>query len=447
MSGQERRIVTLHTAHLVVLVSLVNLPAVAAAVFLLFAADLSPAARFSLAALTVASAAVANFLAVRRISFSLSTVANVLRALQEGDYSMRMASNAKHAVLGSVFGEVNALCDKLREERLHIFESRILLRKVLREIDVAVFVFDDETKLELLNEAGERYLGMQASAALRQDARTLGLDECIEGATPRVLTHTSAGGAQRWELRRGGFREGGVPHQLLLLSDITRTLHNEERLAWLRIIRTLRHEINNSLAPISSIAESLLALLTKDPRPEHWEEDLCRGVEIIAGRSESLHTFIEAYSKIAQLPEPCLAPMGVRDWIGHTVALESNASGPIALHEGPDVTIRADQGQLEHLLINLVRNALEAGSGKNEGVAVGWSVVDDWLHVWVDDAGEGVANPVDCFTPLFSTKPGGEGIGLSLSRQIAEAHGGTLSLENHADGPGCRASLRLPMAR
>jgi signal transduction histidine kinase len=244
-------------------------------------------------------------------------------------------------------------------------------------------------------------------------------------------------------VRRGTFRQSGLPHQLLVLTDVSRALSDEERQAWKRLIRVLSHELNNSLAPIKSIADSLLALIIREPAPPDRSEDLRKGLSVIASRSESLSRLMAAYARLARLPPPRLERIAIQDWVRRVVALETRR--PVAIRPGPNVTIQADGGQLDQLLINLVRNAVDATLDANGAVEVGWETRNGQLDVWVRDEGAGLADTANLFVPFYTTKPDGSGIGLALSRQIAEAHGGTLTLSNQVTGPGCEARLTLPV--
>jgi PAS domain S-box-containing protein len=378
-----------------------------------------------------------------RVGRPLQTLSNLLGALREGDFSIRARGAAPDDALGLAMFEVNQLGETLRQQRLGAVEATALLRAVMHEIDVAVFAFDEAQRLRLVNRAGERVLGATAPDVLGQTASEVGLEDCLYGASHRVLEASFFGGGSRWELRRGAFRQEGRPHQLVVLADLSRTLREEERQAWKRLVRVLSHEINNSLAPIHSTAGSLKTLVARAQRPSDWEDDLERGLEVIGGRAQALIRFMQSYARLARLPAPNREPLRIGTWVRRVVRLETRLS--VVLVPGEEKTISADGDQLDQLLINLVSNAVDAALEANGGVRVGWECGDRQVEVWVEDDGPGLPDSSNLFVPFFTTKPKGSGIGLVLSRQIAEAHGGTLNVVNRRDDHGCVARLRLPL--
>jgi nitrogen fixation/metabolism regulation signal transduction histidine kinase len=371
--------------------------------------------------------------------------------MREEDFSLRGRGASSDDAMGEVMIEINALSETLRSQRLGAMEATGLLRTVIEEIDLAIFTFDNDARLQLVNRAGERLLGKPMERILGFTAEHLGLGACLVGDAAHTMELNFPGGTGRWAMRRGAFRQGGLPHQLVVLSDLSRTLRDEERQAWRRLIRVLGHELNNSLAPIQSVAQGLESeLQTAAKTPELQGEsassvldDLRQGLSIIRSRTESLGRFMQAYARLARLPQPKLLPVNAGEWIRRTAKLETRIK--VQLQEGPTVTISADEDQLEQLLINLIRNAVDASLETSGAVYVGWSRYGSFLEVWVVDDGPGISNTANIFVPFFTTKPGGSGIGLVLSRQIAEAHGGELNLKNRTNTHGCEARLRLPI--
>ncbi|HEY7481557.1 MAG TPA: ATP-binding protein, partial [Gemmatimonadales bacterium] len=355
-----------------------------------------------------------------RVVRPLQTISNLLAALREGDYSIRARGASADDALGLALLEVNALSETLRGQRLRELEATALLRRVIEEIDVAVFAFDGDHRLRLVNRGGERLLGQPFERLIGRPSDTLGLSECLTGESPRTFDATFPGGAGRWEVRSGTFRQDGLPHQLLVISDLSRVLRAEERSAWQRLVRVLGHEINNSLAPIKSIAGSLRSLTDRATRPPDWEHDLRSGLEVIEGRSEALGRFMGSYARLARLPQPRLGPVEVTTWVRRVAALETRLEPRV--RGGPMVSITADGDQLDQLLINLVRNAADAALETGGGVEIGWRISAGVLEVVVEDEGPGLPDPGNLFVPFFTTKASGSGIGLVLSRQIAEAH-------------------------
>lgn len=418
-----------------------GLPAVVVSMVLLWRGGYSGKAQWTLGLLIIGTWVITALVLRERVVRPLQTLSNMLAALREGDYSIRARGADREDALGLAFLESNLLGETLRMQRLGAMEATALLRTVMAEIDVAVFAFDDADRVRLVNRAGERLLGQSEERLLGRTAVQVGLAEALEGASPRSMDVTFAGGSGRWEVRRGSFRQDGRPHTLLVLADVSKTLREEELQAWQRLVRVLSHEINNSLAPIKSITATLGSLLDRQPRPADADDDLRRGLNVIGGRSEALVRFMSAYARLARLPAPNKVSLQVGMWVRRVAALETRM--PVVVDGGPPTALRADGDQLDQLLINLVRNAVDASLETQGGVRIRWQQQNGTLSLMVEDEGPGIANSANLFVPFFTTKPQGSGIGLVLCRQIAEAHGGSLSLENRSDRRGSVATLRL----
>jgi nitrogen fixation/metabolism regulation signal transduction histidine kinase len=439
---RRRRFLTFER-RLVLLSLCAGLPAVITAAVLLALSDNSSGTVWALAAI-VLTAWFGFALAVgERVAYSMRTLANLLGALRDGDFSFRLRMDDSGS-LGEVYAQVNEMAETLHEQRLGAMEATALLQKVISEIDVAIFAFDSGERLRLINRAGEQLIRQPAEQVMGESAQELGLAPYLNLPVSTVTRAAFGGASGLWSVRRGDFRESGQPHQLLVLSDITRPLREEELHAWQRLVRVLGHEINNSLTPVKSLSSSLLTLVSRDPLPDDWRDDVRSALTVISNRCEALNRFTGAYARLARLPAPKMQPVRVADWIERVVRLEQRL--PVHVTLGPDIVIQADPDQLEQLLINILRNAVDATleRSKTGAVSVEWRRDALGIEVLVDDEGHGIANSANLFVPFFTTKPGGSGIGLFLSRQIAEAHGGTIQLKNRTPGLGCRATITLP---
>ncbi len=440
-----------HSQRVLLYAALAGLPAVIVAMLLLWLQPHSEHMRITVSLVILGAwigfSAAASALVIR----PLQTAANLLSALREGDFSIRAHEACRSDALGELYHEINQLSELFNAQRLSALEATALVETVMQAIDVAVFAFDETGLLRLANPAAQRLLDSPAEQLLGCPAAEIGLAECLEGEPVRVLAGTHfPGGSGRWGMRRTQFREQGRPHALVVIADLSQALRAEETKAWQRLVRVLGHELNNSLAPIKSIAGSLGDLLRRNPRPPDTDDDVRGGLEVIASRAESLSRFMQAYSKLARLPAPTRKPTRIGPLLRRVASLEQRLS--VSVIPGPDIEVSCDSTQVEQALINLVRNAVEASleqrtAGHPEAaVRVGWSVSGRYLEVRVEDDGPGLANTANLFVPFFTTKPEGSGIGLVLSRQVAENHDGALSLSNRPDGTrGCLAQFCLPL--
>ncbi len=433
-----------HDRQILLLAILAGLPGATTSLVILWTGDYTPKVQWTLTALILGFLLGFAMSLRSRVVLPLQTLANLLAAMREDDFSIRGRTADPDDPLGAVLIEVNQLAETLHEQRLGAVEATALLRTVMEQVDVAVFAFDPDERLRIVNRTGERLMGRSMEQMLGRTAEALAVTDWF-GDSPRIVDLSLPGGSVgRWEVRRTTFRLGGLPHDLLVLSDVSRPLREQERQAWQRLIRVIGHELGNSLGPIKSIAGSLETLLQRHPPPEDWRDDMTRGLQVIASRTDSLSRFTAAYSRLARLPAPRLAPIVLKPLLVRIAGLERRV--PVAVPPGPDVTITVDTDQLEQLFINLIRNAadacLETGGSQ---VSVGWRRTRHGVDIWVDDDGPGLSNTSNLFVPFFTTKPGGSGIGLVLCRQIAEAHQGSLKLETRPDGRGARATLTLPL--
>jgi two-component system nitrogen regulation sensor histidine kinase NtrY len=395
----------------------------------------------TVAAVAVASLLVATVVLHESLVHPLRTISNLVAAVREEDYALRGRDAVGEDALGEIILELNALADAMRERKLATLEAAALVRIVLNEIDAAVFTFDADGRLELVNRAGERLLDERAERLIGSTADELGIRDLFEADAPTTIERTFGGASARWSVRPSAVRSRGRSHRMVVVADITRSLREEEVRAWQRIVRVLGHELNNSLGPIRSIASTIAATLSRDALPESWKTDVQRVIGVIERRSDALTRFMRDYAKLARLPEPKLRPVNLRPLIERCATIERRMR--IDVVPGPDTELLADEDQLEQLLINLLSNAVDASLETGGGVTMTWHRVNGAVEISVLDEGHGLQATANLFVPFFTTKPHGSGIGLVLSRQIAEAHGGSLLLRNRGDRSGCEALLRL----
>jgi nitrogen fixation/metabolism regulation signal transduction histidine kinase len=381
-------------------------------------------------------------LAVRaRVMRPLQTLANLTASLRERDYAVRGRNTRKDDALGLAMSELGALAEQLRAERWRDEEAAAGLARVVESLDAAVIAIDNAQVVRLANRTAERLVGRELEGHTLAE---LGLTELFASDTPHTLALSLPGGSGTWEVRPSDVRLSGMPHRLVVMTDVQHALRAEERQAWQRLVRVLGHEINNSLGPISSIAETLRAGLARPQRDADFDDDLQRGLEVIERRAAALARFMQSYARLVRLPPPRPGRVDIAAWIARNVALETRTK--IAVDGGPALVVPGDADQLDQLIINLLKNAVEASAETGGGVRVSWSVGAGTIAIKVEDEGPGVADTANLFVPFFTTKPAGSGIGLVLARQIAEAHGGSLVVRNRKNGRGAEAVVTLPMS-
>ena len=424
-----------------------GVPAVAFTFLWLWGEDHAPDVRVTVVLLVVACWLGFALAARNRVIRPLQTMSNLLLALREGDFSFRARGAGQRDPLGDVLTEINGLGEILQTQRRGALEATALLSAVIKEIDVAIFAFDADRILRLVNPAGQSLLGQPSERLLGRNAGAIGLAECLEGEPSRILGPSDLSRAYgRWSMRRTTFREDGRPHQLVVFGDLSRPLREEQLKAWQRLVRVLGHELNNSLAPIKSIAATLGTAMERSPRQADWESDMQSGLGVIAARAERLERFLQGYTRLARLPPPQAAPCDLAALLERAAALERRLD--VEVRAGPAVAVMVDAAQVEHAVINLVKNAVEASlDQKSAKVRLSWRIGGGSVEIWVEDNGAGISETANLFVPFFTTKPEGSGIGLVLCQQIAENHGGSLALYNRDDRTGCIAIMRLPMPK
>ena len=418
------------------------LPALIVTVFLLYHRRVSAApAIVAVGCLLLYFVLVASAL-IEGMIRPLQTLSNVVSSLREGDYSFRARGAGLPDALGELAAEINALADLLQKQRVRSLEATALLARILEVMHAPLFAFDRDEVLQLVNHAGAQLLGLPQARCFGRGARELNLGTLL--AAPDQSIHSFGSNPTRWLLRKAAFRQDGAPHTLLLLADVSQPLREEEQAAWKRLIRVLGHELSNSLAPIKSIAGSLLARMDQLQGEEATMHDFRRGLGVVESRANSLHSFVQSYRRLAQLPPPQLRPVQVSALLERVALLEQRLQ--VQIDPGPAATLRADPDQLEQMFINLLANAVDASLANGaQPVSLTWRVGEGSLLVSIEDGGLGIANSENLFVPFYTTKPTGSGVGLALAQQIARAHGGEVRLQNRENGEGARATIRLPV--
>lgn len=375
-----------------------------------------------------------------RVVRPLQTLANLTASLRERDYAVRGRHTRMDDALGLAMSELGALAEQLRAERWRDEETAAGLARVVESLDAAVIAVDAGGIVRLANRTAERLVGRTLEG---QRLDELGISDLFASDAPRTIALALPGGSGTWEVRPSDVRLSGMPHRLVVMTDVQHALRAEERQAWQRLVRVLGHEINNSLGPIASIAETLRSGLAHPHRAADFDDDLQRGLEVIERRAAALARFMQSYARLVRLPPPRPGRVDLAAWIDRNVALETRT--PVAVAGGPAVLVSGDADQLDQMLINLIKNAAEASAETGGGVRVAWSIAGGSVAIVIEDDGPGVADTANLFVPFFTTKPNGSGIGLVLARQIAEAHGGSLVVRNRRGHAGAEAVITLPM--
>lgn len=384
----------------------------------------------------------------QKSAYQFRSLSNLLDAMVQGDYSLRARPSDGDEALNELVDSINSLSLRLNKQRIETTESQLLLTTVINHIDVAILALNENNELVLTNPAAKKLL--QIPAELQEFDLTESFSQfdqiaAMNSGNSQVMSLSFANQQGKFNVHLEEYRENGKPQKLVFITDVSTMLRSEERNAWQALVRVISHEINNSLAPIASLSQSLRRLLARKEDLESHKDYLIEGLSIISQRSNSLTEFVNSYKQIASLPEPKKQANSVLELVNKTVALYPDES--IEVRNIDDITLFIDAVQFEQVLINLVKNAIEAikNTGEAGKVVIHGQVNGTVFTLSLVDDGTGVSNVGNLFVPFYTTKSKGSGIGLVLCRQIVEAHGGKVSLTNRVGLSGCIATIELPL--
>lgn len=383
--------------------------------------------------------------AFRRIVTPLQTLTNVIAAIRAEDFSFRVRGARRGDAAGDLAMEINLLSESLQAQKRDATEARALVDRVLSTMDAPVLAFAEDGHLAMVNRAAQATFGL-TTKNLGDSAESLAVQSLLEAEVGVLIPQPPRGLTGRWMLRRSAFRLQGRRHLLVMLTEIGSALREEERQAWQRLIRVLGHEINNSLAPIKSIAGTLQLRVT-DNTPR--DAQLRKGLTVIESRADALNRFLQGYRRLSALPAVQTQTVSIQHFLQQVAALDHGV--PVVLTTAEDQAVTLDPILMEQAMINLLKNAAEAtleratqDASEPQPIELHWSRTNDHVQIAIRDYGLGVLNESNLFVPFYTTKPQGSGIGLLLTQHIAEAHGGTIQLTNHPSGHGCVVRITIP---
>lgn len=388
----------------------------------------------------------------QKLVYQFRSISNLLDAMIQGDYTLRARSDQSSGALDELVIAINGLANRLSQQRWESVESQLLVRTIIEHIDVAIIALSERNEIRFINPAANKLLGLDGNETDTQLVHQLAFAQAITSGCNQVVELSLGHQQGRFNVHVEEFRESGLQHKLLFITDVRTLLRSEERKAWQSLVRVISHEINNSLSPIASISQTLKRLVERQAANAGTvsvpavanNQDLIDGLTIISERASSLSQFVESYKQLAKLPEPQKKLVSIREVIEKTCLLFDARA--IVIQTDTDAQLWIDPIQFEQVLINLIKNAFEAMAQiKPLGiVTISWETNTPYFKLEIRDQGSGISNPDNLFVPFYSTKKQGSGIGLVLCRQIVEAHNGHFIITNRADTAGCCARIEIP---
>ena len=381
----------------------------------------------------------------QKSSYQFRSLSNLLDAMIRGDYSLRGRSNQNDVALNELVDAINGLAIRLNKQRIESIESQLLLRTVINHIDVAIITLSGENEMLLLNPAANKVLQLSNEMSHTLSIKQLEQLSQLDSGQSKVMTLLFPNQQGKYNVHMEEFRDAGKQQKLFFISDVSNILRSEEQNAWQSLVRVISHEINNSLAPIASISQTLKRFLNRKDDIENHKNDLIEGLSIISQRTNNLKDFVNSYKQISSLPNPQKVSTSINDLVNKIIPLYAKSN--IIITDNADVILFIDPVQIEQVLINIIKNAVESTQSVNSDglVDLSWLAEKNTFTLTISDEGAGILNPDNLFVPFYTTKQRGSGIGLVLCRQILEAHNGQLTLTNRLDKKGCLAVISIPI--
>jgi len=386
----------------------------------------------------------------QRAEQQIRTLSNIIESMIDGDYSLRGRLQHNQA-FQELLILVNDLAETLSQHKIEAKESRLLLEKIMQQMDAMVLAVNEQGFIVMANDSAQKLL-----IGKDHDSKNLQEIRLIELMLGKTISQASAGIIEFDHKQLSGehflfkecFLSEGKQHHLYLITSAERLLIEKERKAWQSILRVLSHEMNNSLTPISSISQAMKQKLQNENKPLN-RSSLSDGVNIIQERADSLSSFIASYGQLSHLPQPNKSQFELNNLLIQLGKLfdDCQLQWPTqsTVRTNP-IIITADKSQLEQVIINILKNAREAmAQCPKKVIEVSYLQDKKYLHLVISDQGMGIANKENLFVPFYSTKPQGSGIGLTLCRQILFNHGGLIKLTNRKDTTGAQAIISLPL--
>ncbi|WP_144392852.1 sensor histidine kinase [Pleionea sediminis] len=378
-----------------------------------------------------------------KIQNQFLTLSNILEAITKNDYTMRSRYYNEGDALGQLVKQINQLSDTLSKQKTQAAESQQLVKTIVQQIHVAIIALDEHKKITLANPEAQRLFGRYDHQIIGHTLDSLNINLLENIGREAVKEFQFPGRSGHFQIIKDQYFDEGKRHDIYFLTDIKVLLRKQERESWQKLVRVLSHEINNSLAPISSFAGTIRSIAKTQSLEQTFAEQLNESLSIIAERANGLKNFIDTYRQLTNTPSPNKQPLNFNKIVHQIASLFDDSHFETQLDVQDEIV--ADATLLEQVLINLIKNAKEAQNDSDKAITIKSHRMNNSFLIEVMDKGSGIQNSDNLFTPFYTTKKSGSGIGLALCRQIIDAHDGFISITNRKDTQGCTVSIELPV--